>query len=77
MKRKNKNIFPVVIEKDEDKSYVVECPLFPGCYTSGQTLEQALKNIKEVISLCLEEKENKSKLKSYSFPDVSLHSVSV
>lgn len=77
MNKKVKNIFPVVVEKDEDNSYVVECPLFAGCYSSGKTLDQALKNIKEVISLCLEEKENKSKLKNYSFSDISLHSVSI
>ncbi|MFH1412917.1 MAG: type II toxin-antitoxin system HicB family antitoxin [bacterium] len=49
--------FPVIIEKDEDNFYVVECPLFKGCYSQGKTLDHALKNIKEVISLCLEEKK--------------------
>ena len=73
----NKNTFPVVVEKDEDNVYVVECPLFNGCYTSGKTLDEALKNIKEVITLCLEEKENKSFVKNYSFSDVSLHAVSI
>jgi len=29
----------------------VECPLFRGCYTQGKTLDEALKNIKEVIEL--------------------------
>jgi predicted RNase H-like HicB family nuclease len=77
MNKKTQNIFPVVVEKDEDNSYVVECPVFQGCYSSGKTLDQALKNIKEVISMCLEEKENKSKLKNYSYLDISFHSVSV
>ncbi len=77
MTNKSKHIFPVVVEKDEDNSYVVECPLFDGCYTSGRTLDQALKNIKEVISLCLQEKANKSRLKHYSISDVSLHTVAV
>ena len=75
--KKIKNIFPVVVEKDEDNMYVVECPIFQGCYTSGNTLDEALKNIKEVISMCLEENGNKSFIKKYSFPEISLHTVSV
>lgn len=75
--KKIKNIFPVIVEKDEDNMYVVECTLFDGCYTSGTTLDEALKNIKEVISLCLAEKSNKYIVKNYSFPEISLHAVSV
>lgn len=47
--------FPVLVEKDEEGFFVVECPLLQGCYTQGKTLEEALKNIREVIELCLEE----------------------
>ncbi|MBU4075716.1 MAG: type II toxin-antitoxin system HicB family antitoxin [Euryarchaeota archaeon] len=51
---------PVIVEKDEDGFYVVECPLLKSCYTQGETLDDALKNIREVIELCLEEEsENK------------------
>ena len=75
--KKVKNIFPVVVEKDEDNMYVVECPFFDGCYTQGNTLDEALENIKEVISMCLEEKQNRSLIKNYSFSDISLHAVSV
>ena len=49
---------PILIEKDEDDFYVVECPVFSGCYTQGKTIDEALINIREVIDLCLEEKEN-------------------
>ena len=49
---------PILIEKDDDGFYVVECPVFSGCYTQGKTVDEALKNIREVIELCLEEKEN-------------------
>ena len=50
--------FPIIVEKDEDGFYVVECPLFKGCFSQGKTLDEALKNIREVIELCLEEKNN-------------------
>ena len=45
---------PVVITKDEDSFYVAEVPVLKSCYTQGKTREEALKNIKEVIHLCLE-----------------------
>ena len=51
--------FPVIIEKDEDGFYVVECPLFEGCYSQGKTVDEALRNIREVIELTIEEKKNR------------------
>lgn len=66
--------FPVVITRDEDGFYVAECSLFEGCYTQGKTLDEALKNIREVLSLCLEEKNAKRR----QFPiEASIHTVSV
>ena len=47
---KNHYQLPILIEKDEDGFYVVECPVFSGCYTQGETMEEALKNIREVIA---------------------------
>jgi len=46
--------FTVIIEKDEDGCYVAEVPDLKGCYTQGKTLDEVLKNIREVIELCLE-----------------------
>ena len=40
---------PIIIEKDEDGFYAVECPIFSGCYSQGKTIDDALKNIREVI----------------------------
>jgi len=73
---KNKQ-FPVFVEKDEDGFYVVECPLFKGCYSQAKTLDEALNNIREVIELCLEEKENLEILKWYRPLEISLHTISV
>ena len=68
---------PLLIEKVESGFYVVECPLFEGCYTQGKTIDEALKNIREVLGLILEEKEAKEVLKDYSPQEVSLHTISV
>lgn len=55
IKSKRKLTLPIIVEKDEDGFYVVECPLLKGCYSQGETLDEALKNIREVIDMCLEE----------------------
>lgn len=53
----NKQI-PLIMEKGRDGFYVVECPLFDGCYTQGKTIDEALHNIKEVIELIIGEKKS-------------------
>lgn len=73
---KKKHQLPVLIEKDEDGIYVVECPVFSGCYTQGKTLDEALENIREVIGLCLEEKENKEALNNFHPQELSFYSLS-
>jgi predicted RNase H-like HicB family nuclease len=46
--------FVVTVERDEDGVFVAECPSVPGCLSQGKTREEALQNIREAISLCLE-----------------------
>ena len=50
--------FKVILEPDETGGYVISCPSLPGCYSQGETIEQALENIKEAIALCTEEMES-------------------
>ncbi len=68
---------PLIVEKDEAGFYVVECPVFEGCYSQGKTLDEALKNIRAVISLVLEEKQNRAVLKMYHPKELSLHTITV
>jgi len=43
--------FRVIIEPDlEDGGYVVSCLSLPGCHSQGDTLEEALANIREAIA---------------------------
>ncbi len=46
---------PIIIEMDEDGYYIVSCPLFRGCHSYGETIDEALENIREGIAMCLEE----------------------
>jgi len=48
---------------------------FSGCYTQGKMIDEALKNIREVIALCLEEKENREVLKNFHPQELSFHTL--
>lgn len=47
--------FYVVIERDEDGYYVGEVPQLKACYSQGETIDELMNNMREVIELCLEE----------------------
>lgn len=46
--------FKVVLEPQEEGGYTVFVPTLPGCVSQGETVEEAMANIKEAISLYLE-----------------------
>ena len=46
-------IYRVTIEKGEDFGFVVHCPAIPGCHSQGNTIEEAIENIKDAIRGCL------------------------
>jgi len=43
--------FTVVVERDEDGRYVAICPALQGCYTEGETEEEAWEMIADAIRL--------------------------
>jgi len=49
--------FTVVMEQDEDGLYIASVPLLQGCYTQGETYEDALENIKDAIRLHIEARQ--------------------
>jgi predicted RNase H-like HicB family nuclease len=68
--------FPVIVHEDEEKGYWVECPSFEGCFSQGDTIEDALKHIREAIELCLEEMPKTQQTRLVK-QQVSLHLVSI
>jgi len=46
--------FLVTLDRDEDGMWVVECPSIPGCVSQGKAKDEALANIRDAITLCLE-----------------------
>lgn len=57
MKKKILN-YNVIFQKEPESGYSVWVPALPGCTSQGETFEEALENIKEAISLYLENQED-------------------
>ena len=47
-------LFPIVIHKDATSDYGVTVPDLPGCFSAGETFEEALAMVREAIELHLE-----------------------
>ena len=54
--KRPKQMFNVIIEKDEDGYFVAEVPELRGCHTQAKSLDELIVRVKEAIKLCLEEK---------------------
>lgn len=47
--------YTAIFEPEEGKGYSVTIPALPGCFSEGDTFEEALSNIKEAAELYLED----------------------
>jgi predicted RNase H-like HicB family nuclease len=45
--------FTVYIEQDEDGMFIGSIPSLQSCYAEGRTQEEMLKNLRQVLKLCL------------------------
>lgn len=51
----NAMLYPIAVEKGSDtEAYGVTVPDIPGCFSAGETFEEALENVKEAIASHLE-----------------------
>jgi len=46
-----KRTYSIVLEPEEGGGYAVSVPALPGCFTQGLTVEEAMKNAEEAISV--------------------------
>ncbi len=65
--------FPIVLQKEKEGGYSVTNLALEGCHSQGETVEEALTNIKEATLLCLEDDNATAVDKE----DVSLHLITV
>jgi len=67
--------FNVVLEPAEEGGFNVTVPALDGCFTQGETEDEALKNAKEAILCYLEGLEKLNQIKSK--PEVILKEVEI
>jgi antitoxin HicB len=48
------NTYRVLMNKEPEGGYTAIVPTLPGCITYGETIEEAIVNVKEAIELYLE-----------------------
>ena len=48
----------VVVETSEEGGFTVYVPALPGCVSEGETIEEAMANIREAVELYLEPLES-------------------
>ena len=46
--------YTVLLEKESDGGYHAFCPILKGCHSQGDTVEEAIENVKEAIELYIE-----------------------
>ncbi len=60
-------LMKVLLRPDpEDGGFNVSCPAIPGCHSQGDTEEEAIKNIKEAITGCLEVLNERAQIRDRS-----------
>ncbi len=57
----NTQVYTVIYEADPEGGFVASVPSLPGCYSQGETLEEAEVNITEAIELYLESLKSEHK----------------
>jgi predicted RNase H-like HicB family nuclease len=72
-----KYTLPVIIERDEDGFFVIECPSIPGCFTQGKTLDKAMANLEEVLELLLEDKEYQEMAKIHANKEYTFTTITI
>jgi predicted RNase H-like HicB family nuclease len=60
----------VILEPETDGGYSVVCPAIPGCVSQGDSLDEALDNIREAILLCLEVRRDEGLPEPLETPEV-------
>ncbi|MBI2634444.1 type II toxin-antitoxin system HicB family antitoxin [Candidatus Peregrinibacteria bacterium] len=58
--------FIVYIEQDEDGIFIGSIPFVPSCYAQGKTQEEMIKNLENVLKLCLRN-TNKTEIQKHHF----------
>lgn len=67
MSKHKAQVFQVVFQEETEGGFSVWVPDLPGCASQGETLEEALENIKEAIELYLEDAPDAGDFNDYQY----------
>jgi predicted RNase H-like HicB family nuclease len=67
-----KRKFTVIIERDEDGYYVATVPALHGCHTQAKSQDVLMKRVREVIKLCLKDKDDAEPLELVGIQQVAV-----
>ena len=54
--------YNVFLESDPDGGYVAIVPALPGCYSQGETVEEALTNARDAIQLTIDDMRERERV---------------
>ncbi|POY35577.1 antitoxin HicB [Solitalea longa] len=46
--------YRILLNKEQEGGYTVTAPTLPGCISYGETIDEAIENVKEAIELYIE-----------------------
>ena len=49
--------FTVIVQRDEEGNFLAICPALQGCCTEGETAEESMTYLKDVIQLRVEDRQ--------------------
>lgn len=66
--------FTIIVERDEEGRFVAICPALQGCYTEGETEEEAKELIRDAIRLHIESRRARNEP---IYPEISSEKIRV
>ena len=64
-KVKKTYLYPVNVELHKEGGYHAKCPILQDAWADGETIEEAIKNLRDVIRLILKYREERERKKLY------------
>ena len=58
-------LYPVKVEAHKEGGYHAKCPILQGAWADGDTIEEAIKNLRDVIRLILKYREERERKRLY------------
>jgi len=62
--------FTVILEPETEGGYSVICAAIPGCVSQGDSVDEALANIREAILLCLDVRREEGLAEPAETPEI-------